>query len=681
MRKSSLVVLLFVLCLSLFSFRGYAIPNLMSNTSSTPVNYSISFISNFTSVWTNDTENENIAICNFTLGRPNGSITNFSSTDSTVLLNYTIYTIPPSLCSISFTQDQLGPVGNYNLTWYAYNGANWNNSSTWNFTVSQGLPNVTLYVNRSNSSQIVNLGDVINLTATSDALGLNVSLSLNFTGYNDNFQNNTNSSTNLTNTSALGNGVFNFSAQAIGNQNYSNFSLGTMYFIVANFSASPSSLYTYYPSQSYNFSIKFPINVSNVFFEANFNVTSINYTGATNIITNWNNENIAMYNDTNGSYWINFTDLSGGPYNYRWIANDTNNVWFFSTNQSYIISPSQTVLTFTCSNCVGSSTSPWITTASITVTLICTASNYPAASLAITGGVYLPSSSFTCSGSNPVSCSATTPSVPNSDTYTCYITNNNSNYTYSSILGTLTWAVPTWNNNLGGGSQNQSSTGGFTISPSNSSLTLEPGSNSSVTISFINAFSDDITNINVSVSGIDSTWYKLDKTNISTLSNSGGTDAVRLSLNIPENATNKTYSIVFSAIGYDPFTGNTTTQQATITLIVSQEAPQNNTEEATNITNAPTVTVTETGPTGLSLGSDSLRYIVLIFAFIAAGLIFVFRNNVTEFLMRGRKSVAHEAKPESKKVSILSSIKNKIHSLSEHKLVIQVKKKEKEEKA
>jgi hypothetical protein len=86
----------------------------------------------------------------------------------------------------------------------------------------------------------------------------------------------------------------------------------------------------YLPKANYSFQINWigsneSYIVSNVLFESNFNGTLTNYT--------------SLNNDTNGNYWINFTDLSGGTYAYRWYAADNESNWNSTDQFSYIINP------------------------------------------------------------------------------------------------------------------------------------------------------------------------------------------------------------------------------------------------------------------------------------------------------------------------------------------------------
>lgn len=365
--------------------------------------------------------------------------------------------------------------------------------------ISKGTPSVTLYINGSNSNQTVNLNETVNLTAVSNVPELNVSLSLNPI-YGDNFLNNVTPQTNLTNTSTLGREIFNFSAQVIGNENYSNSSLNTLYLFVTdvNFSdnsTNPSSGANYSPTTTYNFSIKLTGNISSVIFESTIPDGTLHYY-TNNTSTNGN----IVINKTGDTYWISFPALSAGNYQYKWRSNDTNNIWISTDPLTYVISPLSVPINLGVNG-------GWTTTTDTTVTITCSAGSYQV-NLSIIGGC------ISGIGGNSISCPYPTGSNDGgSASFTCSVSPVY-NYT-GSVPGTLQWYKPSWNNdNLGG----NPTTGSFTIVPSNSSVTIEPGSSKTVTLTLNNTLSSGyVMNISISVSGISSSWYSLDKTNITSL--------------------------------------------------------------------------------------------------------------------------------------------------------------------
>jgi hypothetical protein len=90
----------------------------------------------------------------------------------------------------------------------------------------------------------------------------------------------------------------------------------------------------YSHQKKYNFEINWTDSdlgiggVSKVLFETDFSGTLMNYTIDTNP---------KVMNNTKGIYWINFTDLRPGNYNFRWYANDTSNHFNLTDQWSYVI--------------------------------------------------------------------------------------------------------------------------------------------------------------------------------------------------------------------------------------------------------------------------------------------------------------------------------------------------------
>ena len=90
----------------------------------------------------------------------------------------------------------------------------------------------------------------------------------------------------------------------------------------------------YSPGKNYGFEINWTDSalgfdgISKVLFEANFLGSLLNYTKDTTP---------AISNNTQGIYWINFTDLKAGTYVFKWYANDTSNSFNSTDQQTYSI--------------------------------------------------------------------------------------------------------------------------------------------------------------------------------------------------------------------------------------------------------------------------------------------------------------------------------------------------------
>jgi len=652
MRKSSfgIVIIIFLFCLINIK-QGFALSYSENTTPALSV-YSTSAIYYFNITWANTSVNENVTDVNFTINNSWYNLTGLSGNAGIPKVYQ-----DSSRYFINFTQYQLGPAGYYEFHWSAKNDTNkWNDTEAWSFTISPAPTEIRLWLNDSEGNKTYKINDIANFTAQLNASSKNVSLNSSCPSWT-NLTDNSSSSFVSDSTTLTCAGIFFVNASWNGDQNYSA-SSRTYYISVANLSFSnnityPPSPTPYSQTQSYNFSITLIGNVSNIIFEANFlNNTIIDYTA-----------NSSNYNITNNSdnYWISFPPLSANSsgYNYRWIANDNNNITL-SSQSNYVISP----ISFSPSFLYSGNGPSWTEAVSTPVTLTCQ-SGYPVnLTITDTNGNCLSSTV-----GNPVSCAFTTGSNDGGGDYLTCSVSSNSNYTGSNS-GWIHWyqsSLPT----------TTTTTGSFTITPSSSSVELEPGSTETITLALKNTFSNDMININISISGLNSSWYSLDKTTIARLRRDGGNDTVKLTLNIPQDAERKTYNIIVTASGKDGFTLNSISRQTTITLtILEEEVPQNNTEEATNATNAPTVTVTETGPTAFLIRPEDFRNIVLFFGLIAIGLVFIFRDKITYTLSRGRfgkktfqpKKLSVPKFEFKRKFSKLSKLRLKINLVRKRKL-------------
>jgi len=742
MKKLSKIALFFTLFLVLFSFAGYAESvvfnyplgnetlsgNITLNVTSDfdCINATFYYSNNASNPWQNFIGNNttsdgrnftllldtNIIIdgtYNFTVNVTNSTLVTFNTVTNVTIENKpNWYNNTTSISSGSqYSPDQ---TYQFNITWIdsdglsevilEFNGSNYTNSSgnlskvggtyykdlidlpsqnyvyRWIANDTLGNLNSTenlVYVIAKNSSVQVNLtlnetesnktyfiNQIANFTAFLNVYDKTIYLDSNCSSWN----NLTDTNSSVTNTTNLTcSGLF-FVTAYWNAENYTN---KTFYFSVTNLNWSENSTHSdslnYTKNGNYSLLIKWTGNVSKVIFESDFNGSYVNYTGIN--ITNWN-KTISVNNDTNGTYWINFTDLSAKSYHYRWLANDTNNVSIFTDQLIYTVNKSQITPSFYTS--YGS----WSVPTSTSISLIC--KNYSVVddnsiNFAINGA---------CSATgNPANCTFTTPSTAGYNICVCEVLGVSNYSTYVSqnlsyfTSGEMYTPTPP--------------SGSFTLSPSVTSTTLEPNSSGTITLTLKNTYSYNITKINITVSGIDASWYSLSKVNISVLQKNG-IDTSVLTLTIPGNAERKNYTIIASAVGKDP-SGYKLTRQSSIKLIIP-EIPQNVTNE-TNETESNNTGIgnqtNQTNVTGFSINLEDFKdYIVLLIALVSIVLIFIFRNEFTGFIRGKRPEVQPEHKiheevhKEPKKIHrILSHVKKKISSLSEHSLVIQVKKKEK----
>jgi len=554
------------------------------------------------------------------------------------------------------------PAGTFNWTSYANDSAgNWSNSNTWTFTIGKGPTEIKLWLNNIEGNKSYNLNDIANFTAslnlTNRVIYLNSSCpSWTNLSTSNSFANNT--------TTLTCSGLFFVNAYWNGDENYLTSSttyyfdnIAPQYFIV-----SPGSSDTY----DFNKTYWFNISVS----AATINKTILEFNGTNNYTAN----------GYFGNYWYSLRDLFAGSYTYRWIINNS----LGTTNSTGIINytvskktpsvimipdPTWSITYGTISNVTCYNTTPYQSSSIILYRNSGLVSN-PDVQTSLQEGTH----NYTCV-------------IGGSQNYTSYSFSNNlivspSTFTPSQNQGT----TPT-----------QNTTGSFTITSSSSSITVVPNSSKVVTFTLSNKFSYDIININLSVSGIESSWYSLDKTSILRLRHDSGVNTTQLTLNVPSDAERKIYSIVFTASGKD-FNLNKITRQTTVSLRVPAEVNETNlneTNETANetteetISNETNITTGSTNEnngilnllTGLSIKPEDFKNVVLFVGLIAVGLIFLFRSNITEFLT---SSVGHRVQKgeskEEKKTSKISSLKNKLSKYSGTRLVIHVKKEEKKEK-
>lgn len=587
-------------------------------------------------------------------------------------VNYTLWrnetTLAASSNSSNISDTALLKPGLYNYTFNATGGANWTANATGLFlanfiNVSKGTPNVTLYINGTSSNTTVNLNSIINITAVSNVPGLNVSLTLN-NSYGVDFQINATPQTNLTNMLSLG--VLNFSAQTLGNENYTNSSLGSLIFFVANITAYPASASNYSPNTAYNFSITLPKSVSNVIFSTNINGTNVNFTGSALNVTNWN-KTLQVYNDST-TYYFNVTDLPAASRNYAWLVNDSNS-WYNTSSITYAVASPSAAPSFYVDGQPGS----WSVVTGATTTLKCVLAQ---ATISISGA------SCAASGNGTVSCAFTTPSTAGSSLYTCTVTGNYTNVTTQ----TLSYAPFTSSTNPGSSSGSNTSSGSFLLTPSSSSVEVSQGASNTITLTLKNTRANDITSVNITVSGIDSSWYSLDQTTIARLQHNTGTANVTLTLNVPSSAEQKNYSMIVTASGLESGISMMSIQ-TTIKLVVPV------TNQSISGSNNATTNASSSGSglfpgllSGLSLNGFSDYIIILIIVAVAGFAVFMFRGRITGAVGRGgakpakaqpaEKAQSVEKAPKKAGVSALTKMKDKIHHLTQHRIVIQVKHKD-----
>jgi len=399
--------------------------------------------------------------------------------------------------------------------------------------------------------------------------------------------------------------------------------------------------------------VTFNIYNTSVLDANSINITFNSVLNFTNLINYTVDENTKIFS-------IDISNLPKGNYNYVWTAFDTFNK-NSSILSSYTVNPKDisaniTLLTDPTSLPSGGGS----------VTASCSFLNVYQVKLIVT---FVGIESETGNVGEPVTLIKT---ITSSNDITCSVTGN-ANYT-AYKFGSVTVASPAPSSP--GTVGDTGPTGSFLIKDLTSSLSVEAGKSKSTTFKLSNTLGSNMENVNISLTGISSSWYTLSKSSISLLTRNV-LESVTITFNIPEDAEAKDYDVTVTAKG-KPLLESTRTTTKTMKLTITQpEEPATQIEEPEE-TIAETlgeenITANETamGPTGLIATFEYLKNNLLIIVAIASCLlIFIFRNNITTVLMKagGRKV------PKKAKHKAISFNLPKLSSLKKYKLAINLKK-------
>jgi len=631
MNKSLKIMFFVVLGILLFSFKGMAEPTSSNPMNVTPSNYNSLTYSKFNVTWLNGTSTTSISQVKI--------IANFSGSDQ----NYSMNLISGDEYNGTYNFQEVLGAGTYQWKSCAIdNETNENCAGYYYFTINKVTPLVRLFLNDSEGDKTVDIGWVANLTAISDT-GTNLTLNTNLSGWID--QNSITSIYNLTKFNTEG--VYNITAFANENQNFTY--NATTWFLkveeikpqILNTTVIPVNNSQYSPNKIYQFNITIQ---EGSLTDLTFNIFNTTPTGGNpvNITLNLTNGllNYTGINDNVKIYSANISDLPAGNYSYIWNATDS---FGQSNTTSYNYTVSINIPTVTLTNPAGTWT---ITTNSIRVT--CTSGSPLNLTLrydsidAATGSssIYADLSSM-INGNHNVDCTV----------------QGNGNYS-SATSGNqvLTVNVQSTSGDNQGGNQ-QTSTGSFTITGLPSTLSVNAGESKATSFDLKDTLGYNLLKTNISLTGIDSSWYSFSSASISSLMRNVP-EKITLTFNIPSNAEAKDYTIKISAKGGIPGSTSTKTAEATMKLtVVSTQPTQNNTEtvnvnqptnESTNQTNQTTNQTA--GPTGLSIRPEDIPNIVLIGGFISAAFVFIYREKVTFALTRG-KQIKPKAETTKKETS------------------------------
>lgn len=441
-------------------------------------------------------------------------------------------------------------------------------------------------------------------------------------------------------------------------------------------SISPGSQYL--PGQLYQFNITWEYAS---LADLTFNISNITPTGdnPVNIILNLTN-GILNYSITNNIkiFSANILNLPAGNYSYIWNATDSLNR---SNSTIYNYTVSLNIPTVTLTNPTGTWT---ITTNSITVT--CTSGSPLNLTIRY-------DSIDAATGSSPLSTSIS--SMINGNHNIDCIVQGNGNYSSANSgnqILTVNVQDSTTTTTTTTSTTTTTTTGSFTIASLPSTMSVNVGESKATSFDLKNTLSYNLLKTNISLTGIDSSWYSFSSTSIPSLMRNVP-EKITLTFNIPSNAEAKEYTIKISAKGGVPGSSTSTkTAEATMKLIVASTQTANETvsitqnesqiaNETVNQTNQTTNQTT--GPTGLSIRPEDISNIILIAGFISAALVFVYREKITFVLTRGKqiKPKTETTKEETIEPKTKFSKPNiKMPKILSYKLNINLVKKEKEEK-
>jgi len=220
-----------------------------NNTGNVSWQGNISFQINVTDVNTTGTVTGGIESLIFSLGRPSGTITNFTfnTSNSGQLPSGILFgNVSTNRFFINFTQDQFGGAGAYNYTWTSYNYTTrtYNITTVAFFAVNRsGSGIITILLNGTTAGYVVEKGTGVNITIstnrTTETMTGEMSIITNFTGSNRSIITTNGSFVryNGTDTSTLTLGNYTVSANISQTENYTAISNNTLFIILRDTTA------------------------------------------------------------------------------------------------------------------------------------------------------------------------------------------------------------------------------------------------------------------------------------------------------------------------------------------------------------------------------------------------------------------------------------------------------------
>ncbi|MFH1473729.1 MAG: hypothetical protein ABIE55_02440 [Candidatus Aenigmatarchaeota archaeon] len=429
--------------------------------------------------------------------------------------------------------------GDYSYKWYVNN-----TDGIITFTESYSILKnssfpITLILNGSQSNRSYKHNGVANFTVYLDIPGMTVHLNSNYPGLDTEDHNSViYRILNLTTQ-----GFFNLIGSWDGNENYTS-SSSTYYFdnLAPRYSeetTSPPYSSLYSQNGTYNFRISwFDADLTEVKFESNFTGSKKNYTTSTT----------PKINNDGNSYWINITDIRARNISYMWFAKDISNMGNNTTKKVYNIYKAR-ALTFYV---------PFEEVNNGTTTVVTCYSNTGQIDI---GDFELRRNSTKIGNTSALSRTDVSTLPVGAYLYICD-TEGNHNYSEQSVNKTIV-VLPKEG-------EKPVIKKEFKITHV-SSLRINIGESGQGTFNLSSTLDETITDIKVSLTGIDSNWYTIE--NVPNALLTGGSTIIKINFDIPSNADVKKHYVEIRVTGKAGSATKIATSEMALTVQYEEPVP------------------------------------------------------------------------------------------------------------
>ena len=513
------------------------------------------------------------------------------------------------------------------------------------YIIDKTTPTITLLLDNNDSETVTfDMNWTVNFTAYSDVSNLNIKLNTTLSGWTE--QNGT--TIIYLSTLTDSEGTYNVTAYTDGNENYSSTNL--THYLVVEYRA-PSCSHNEYPTNGTNYSLGENYHFNLTCQDGSLETVIFTFNG-TEISTNNTtiDANTKVFNAT-------LIDLPANEtgYTYNWFAEDSFGDNSSTGNLTYVIEKGS-ILHLAID---GEESNKAITDGTLAnITCWTNDTRIDGTQFKLERWVGYPlqyQDTYTNTSAYNISVNKTFYLADDGTEYRCYINNSSIAENYINISRIVT--VNPISTDDGGDDGSPPSSGGtlpisgsISIQGLTSKLTVNAGESKSTTFSLKNTY-DLSFYVNISISGISDTWYRLDKKTLVRVFGDSS-ETITLTFNIPEDAEAKDYTVRVTVRGG---TNPQTSFILTVNPPVEEELTieQNETLEATN----QTANETAASPTGLfPFNLIDPTYIVLIVGAMACILIFIFRKKITGTLL-----IRYQSKPiKEERIEVKSKLEEKV---------------------